>query len=241
MRKGAQTDFDGHELVPALASYLAHRRIPAHDRALLDQLVPWARGGALRLKPSPNATQYSHHAAVAIMDELEPRLIEAIFNPIFKAGGIGSYDGSPDSYRVLPMEWVNTPNNDGSRLGSAYDDSGWAGHELNLLKELSGRKVGEPYPASMMAHLCGPHGRASCFSAIVKAMTATYAALVKANGGSHHVASWTADTATKVAGETMPEFDAIGYRAIGLVGQPNVDWQNRPTFQQVVEFPAHRG
>ena len=38
----------------------------------------------------------------------------------------------------------------------------------------------------------------------------------------------------------MPEFDSIGFRALGLVGQPNIDWQNRPTFQQVVEFPRHR-
>jgi hypothetical protein len=38
----------------------------------------------------------------------------------------------------------------------------------------------------------------------------------------------------------MPEFDSIGFRTLGLVGQPNIDWQNRPTFQQVVEFPRHR-
>jgi hypothetical protein len=63
--------------------------------------------------------------------------------------------------------------------------------------------------------------------------------LVAANG-THHVASWTASTAAKAAGQTMPEFDSIGFRALGLVGQPNIDWQNRPTFQQVVEFPRHR-
>ena len=34
--------------------------------------------------------------------------------------------------------------------------------------------------------------------------------------------------------------DAIQFRALGLVGQPAIDWQNRPTFQQVVEFPRHR-
>ena len=34
----------------------------------------------------------------------------------------------------------------------------------------------------------------------------------------------------------MPVFDAIQFRALGVVGQPAIDWQNRPTFQQVVEF-----
>jgi hypothetical protein len=38
----------------------------------------------------------------------------------------------------------------------------------------------------------------------------------------------------------MPVYDDIEYRTIGIIGQPAQDWQNRPTFQQVVEFPAHR-
>jgi hypothetical protein len=38
----------------------------------------------------------------------------------------------------------------------------------------------------------------------------------------------------------MPQFDAITFRALGVETQPNIDWQNRPTFQQVVQFPAHR-
>ena len=61
-----------------------------------------------------------------------------------------------------------------------------------------------------------------------------------ANGGSTHVAAWTADTATARRGQTMPVYDDIQFPGIGIVGQPAIDWQNRPTFQQVVEFPAHR-
>jgi hypothetical protein len=75
---------------------------------------------------------------------------------------------------------------------------------------------------------------------VVGALDATYAALVNANGGSTAVAGSTADTATHNAGQAMPAFDAIGFQAIGVVGQPNMDWQNRPTFQQVVSFPTGR-
>ncbi len=39
---------------------------------------------------------------------------------------------------------------------------------------------------------------------------------------------------------TMPEYDAIAFQTLGIVGQPDIPWQNRPTFQQVVSFPAHR-
>ena len=38
----------------------------------------------------------------------------------------------------------------------------------------------------------------------------------------------------------MPVNDDIQFQAVGLVGQPAIDWQNQPTFQQVVQFPMGR-
>ena len=35
----------------------------------------------------------------------------------------------------------------------------------------------------------------------------------------------------------MPQYDDIQLLAVGIVGQPAIDWQNRPIFQQLVEFP----
>ena len=32
-------------------------------------------------------------------------------------------------------------------------------------------------------------------------------------------------------------FDSIYHRPVGAVTQPLINWQNRPTFQQVVEIP----
>jgi len=63
---------------------------------------------------------------------------------------------------------------------------------------------------------------------------------VTANGGSTNVVSWTNDTASVAAGVSMPGYDDIQFTSIGIVGQPAIGWQNRPTFQQVAEFPAHR-
>jgi len=40
--------------------------------------------------------------------------------------------------------------------------------------------------------------------------------------------------------QTMPVYDAIHFQTLGLISQPNIDWQNRPTFQQVVHFTAAR-
>jgi hypothetical protein len=64
--------------------------------------------------------------------------------------------------------------------------------------------------------------------------------MVKANNGSVDVPLWTADANTAAAGLTMPEYDQIAFQTLGIVGQPDIPWQNRPTFQQVASFPAHR-
>ncbi|MBV8234318.1 MAG: penicillin acylase family protein, partial [Acidimicrobiia bacterium] len=209
MEAGAATDFDGRQLVPALASSLSGVALPPTDATMLAQLQQWAAGGALRKRAQPGDTQYADAAAVAIMDELEPRLIRAFFDPIFAAGGVGSYAGADDSYSVLPMEWVNTPNNDGGRLGSAYDDAGWAGNELKLLRALQHQPVGQPFSPGVAAKLCGPQGLAGCQAAIVNALNATYTAMVAANGESTSVSSWTNDTATHTSGQAMPAFDEI--------------------------------
>jgi hypothetical protein len=34
--------------------------------------------------------------------------------------------------------------------------------------------------------------------------------------------------------------DQIVYSSVGVVDVPNMPWQNRPTFQQVVEATSHR-
>jgi hypothetical protein len=87
--------------------------------------------------------------------------------------------------------------------------------------------------------VCGG-GLAACPAAIDRALADAYQALVTANRASTDVASWTQDTATAAAGQTMPVYDQIQFASIGIVGQPAIDWQNRPTFQQVAQFPAHR-
>jgi hypothetical protein len=172
------------------------------------------------------------------MDELEPRLVRALFDPIFAAGGVRSSDGGSSAYSAMSMELVSTPNGGGSHQGDAYG-GGWEGYAQKLLRQLNGQHVGQSFSSSLTGRVCGPGGLADCGTSIDSALEATFNALVAANGNGA-VSTWTADTATKSAGVTMPVYDDIEAQGIGLVGQPPIDWQNRPTFQQVVEFPRHR-
>jgi hypothetical protein len=184
--------------------------------------------------------QQSAHA-IAIDDELMPHLVRAFYDRILAKGGesgVTSTGGaSLTGYAKLPMQWVNTPNSGGAHLGSAYD-GGFEGYLMSSLQQLLGRHPVDGFGRELTRHECGG-GSSTCRKAVARALSKTYAALVTANG-TNHVASWKSSTLSKAAGQTMPEFDSIAFRALGVVGQPNIDWQNRPTFQQVVEFPRHR-
>jgi acyl-homoserine lactone acylase PvdQ len=242
MATAASQDLDGLSTLPALLPSLQGREQPDGILRMLDVLADWHAGGAHRRKAHPGDEQYADHAAVAIMDVLQRKLIRALFDPLLAGGGIsgaGSTGGSVTTgYAVLPMQWVNTPNSGGAHLGSAYN-AGYESYVVKVLRQLRGQDVAQPFGPAVMGRICGS-GPASCPGAIDRALRSTYDALVEANGGSTDVGSWTATPETAQAETTMPAYDAIHFRALGIVGQPAIDWQNRPTFQQVVQFPRHR-
>jgi acyl-homoserine lactone acylase PvdQ len=241
METAASQDLDGLEVVPLLMRYLRGHHQTAHTRAMLRELRAWVADGAHRRKASAAASQYRHHAAVAIDDELVPRLVRAFYGRILAKGGLSGVmstgGATVPGYAKLPMQWVNTPNSGGAHLGSAYD-GGYERYLMSTLQQLLGRHPADGFGRVLTRHECGG-GPATCRRKVAHALATTYAALVNANGNAQ-VSTWTDSTASHVAGQTMPEFDSIGFRTLGLVGQPNIDWQNRPTFQQVVEFPRHR-
>ena len=71
------------------------------------------------------------------------------------------------------------------------------------------------------ATACAQDLRASLRSAVVRAL---------AEQGVTSVSQLTYDK----------HIDDIRATTAGVVGVRDIDWQNRPTFQQVVEFPRHR-
>ena len=241
METAASQDLDGVSVLPLLLQYLQGRTESAGVQAMIGQLRTWMADGAHRLKANPSDTQYAHAAAVAIADELMPNLIRALYDPVLAAGGIsgvGSTGGaSTPGYGVLPMQFVNTPNSGGSHLGSAYD-GGYESYLVTSLQQLLGQSPADAFGSEITSRECNG-GPSTCGAAFDAALLKTYNALVTANGSSA-VSSWTASTDSAAAKQTMPVYDGIEFRALGVITQPEIDWQNRPTFQQVIEFPRHR-
>ncbi|WP_375493547.1 penicillin acylase family protein, partial [uncultured Jatrophihabitans sp.] len=243
METAASQDLDGVSVMPLLLKYLDEDAsgLDQNDKDMLDQLKSWVADGAHRHKASPGDAEYQHAAAIAISDELMPNLIEALYDGVLKDGGMGSAgsNGGATSvaYAALPMQFVNTPNSGGAHLGSAYD-GGYESYLVATLQQLLGQRPADGFGSAITNQEC-TGGPSTCRAALEAALTKTYDALQTANGSST-VSSWTQSTDSKAANQKMPVFDAIQFRALGIVTQPAIDWQNRPTFQQVIEFYRHR-
>jgi len=237
MEGAATVDLTGRRVLPELLPYLSRVPLDPTGREMVDRLRAWLNSGAHRVKPSPDATQYTDADAVAIMDELYPRLVRALYDGLYAAGGVHDYKGLPYAYDVLPQVFSDTPNTEGAHLG-AYD-GGWEGFVLTSLRQLRGVPVADAFPAPVTSRLCGS-GPGSCPDAFAKAFRAAEDGLVAANGGSTDVRGWHDNTANHKGGETQPVYDNLRFTPVGIVAQDDSDWQNRPTFQQVAMFPAHR-
>ena len=237
MSTASTVDLTGTRVLPELLPYIQSNSIgtSAGVQSMISQLNTWLAGGAHRIKADHAATDYLNPAAIAVMDELFPRVVRAVFDNVLSAADIdNSNAGLSNRYNRLPQGFVDYPS---LSRGSSYD-GGYEGYIVKLLRQLQGESVGSPFGSALMANFCGAGGAVTdCKTAIDKALTDTYNALVTINGTAV-VANWKNTTANPKT--TMPEFDSIKFATIGLVDQPHMDWQNRPTFQQVVDFTSHR-
>ena len=83
-----------------------------------------------------------------------------------------------------------------------------------------GNSVADPFTELR----CADGTLAGCRIAVIASIRATV------NELGNNTSTWHADA----------QGDRIQYSSVGLVGVPDMPWQNRPTFQQVVEATSHR-
>ena len=185
--------------------------------------------------PRPSDTQYEQAAAVAIMDQLTPAIIKAIFDPLFAAGGV-------DFRRVqrLPDGLRQRARSTAAVTWAAPTTAAGRATLVKALDQMTGQQVAQPFGAAVTSRLCGSGGLQHCGPALDAALEPPTRLWSRPTADRPTCSSWTADATTAAAGLTMPQYDAIGFQTLGIVGQPDIPWQNRPTFQQVVSFPAHR-
>jgi acyl-homoserine lactone acylase PvdQ len=104
-------------------------------------------------------------------------------------------------------------------VGSAYNN-GWYGQLEKDLRMVLGEPVGTPFSRIY----CGGGSLDRCRSALTNSLSQAVGALEREFGVSP--AQWEADEAG----------DQIQFVTVGVQEQRPMQWQNRPTFQQVLEF-----
>ncbi|WP_432887628.1 penicillin acylase family protein [Kribbella sp. CA-245084] len=214
MEDAATVDLRGDQVLPYLLRVL--KSAPITDPAVADavaKLTAWQQAGAHRKTPSASSKTYDNADAIRIIDAWWPLLVPAEFK-----------DLGPDLYGALVanLKIDERP----SAQGSSFQ-SGWWGFVQRDMRKV----LGDPVKAAQPVTYCGGGSLAGCRSVL----TATLLAATKVPAATTYPA--TADCA---AGDQFCA-DQIAHQPMGGITQDRIAWVNRPTYQQVVEFPARRG
>jgi len=208
MQQGATANVAGRELLPVLLRVIGER-VPEDLADAVALLREWHATGAHR-RDLDGDNALDDGPAVLLMDALFERFVPAVFES--QLGG--------DLYRELSEEW-DRPH--------AFDTAGiWMGYLHKDLRTLLGDRVVEPFSR----RYCGGGDLGACRDQLLKALRAA-AEEVRAAHGSLEAARKPA-TCT----EGFPECDQNQVDTLGAVSLDPFPWQDRPTFQQIVQFPA---
>ncbi|MEV8306369.1 penicillin acylase family protein [Streptomyces flavidovirens] len=222
MAEAAVTDLRGEDVLPELLKVLRSRPVTDPDLARgIQRLESWRSAGAQRKETAQGSRTYSHPDAVRIMDAWWPLLVEAEFRP-----GLGD-DLYGELVKSLTIDEAPSAGHGptGAHAGSSFQ-YGWWSYVDKDLRKLLGQEVKGPLAKTY----CGGGDLSACrgtLLATLKQAVATPAAEV-----------YPGDDSCK-AGEQWCA-DSIVHRAVGGLTHPTMHWQNRPTYQMVIEYPSRR-
>ncbi|WP_329454171.1 penicillin acylase family protein [Streptomyces sp. NBC_01497] len=222
MADAAVTDLRGEDVLPDLLAVL--RSAPVTDAQVentVQKLENWVADGSKRRETTKGSHAYADADAIRVMDAWWPALVKAEFQPAL----------GDDLYSALTTDLTidEAPSAGhgptGSHAGSSFQYGWWSYVDKDLRAVL-----GKPVSGALGAKYCGGGDLTVCRSALLDSLKQAAAEpasqVYPGDDGCAAGDQWCADS--------------IVQRPLGGVTDDRVTWQNRPTYQQVVEFPAHR-
>ncbi len=222
MEEAALTDLRAEDVLPRLLKVIDSAPVtdPA-AAAAVNTLDAWLSAGGRRTETSAGSKTYAHADAVRILDAWWPLLVKAEFEP-----GLGS-----DLYTALTANLAidEAPSAGhgptGSHAGSAFQYGWWSYVDKDIRAVL-----GEPVRGPLAGKYCGGGDLSACRDTLIATLKqAAQATAAQVYPGDDQCAAgdqWCADS--------------IAQRPLGGIKHGRISWQNRPTYQQVVEFASHR-
>ncbi|EON22898.1 penicillin acylase [Nocardioides sp. CF8] len=212
MADAATQDTRATSVLPWLLKVIGKDRRTTAARAALKR---WARAGAPRVDRDRDGA-YAHQQAIALFDTWWEDGEESV-----------AYDVMGDRLGVLARDVPgNLDDHPRAGTGSAWMDPPYYSYLNKDLRTLLGdRTVRE----DLAFDYCGRGSLKKCRQTVRTSLRGAVTRVLAAQGVS------------KVADLTYDKsIDAIRHSTSGAVGVRDIDWQNRPTFQQVVAFERHR-
>ncbi|MQS16742.1 penicillin acylase family protein [Streptomyces kaniharaensis] len=230
MESAALADLRAEDVLPDLIRVL--RSAPVTDPAALtalQQLEAWLANGGGRHETSAGSHAYADADAIRVMDAWWPLLAEGVMRPglgdaLFTAlTGALQINESPSGQ--TGGTGPASANESIPHKGSAFQYGWWSYLDKDLRAVL-----GDPVAGPLARPFCGAGDLAACRSVLLatlkQATTLTTAQVYPGDGDCAAGDQWCADT--------------IVQRPLGGITDAKTTWQNRPTYQQVVQFPSHR-
>ncbi|MFG1890883.1 penicillin acylase family protein [Micromonospora sp. NPDC049051] len=234
VERAGLTDLRGIEVLDELIRVLESQ--PVTDSALaaeISRLKAWRADGALRVETAKGSKVYRHADAIRTFDAWWPLLVRGMF-----AAPLGA-----DLYQSLVSAMQINESPSGLQQGDASDapgsangaqthkgsafQYGWWGYVDKDLRAV----LGDPVSGGLGRTHCGGGTLAGCRQVLLDTLRSAAAT---------PAAQTYPGDSTCAAGDQWCA-DAIVQSPLGGITHDPIAWQNRPTFQQVVSFPARRG
>ncbi|CUW27433.1 MULTISPECIES: penicillin acylase family protein [Streptomyces] len=189
--------------------------------AAVSKLRAWVTAGARRAETSAGAKKYADADAIRILDAWWPLLVEAEFRP-----GLGT-DLYTAITRNLPVDEAPSAGHGptGSHAGSSFQYGWWSYVDKDVRAVL-----GESVRGPLARTYCGDGSLAACRDILIGTL--------KEAAGKTAAQVYPGDEQCAAGDQWCA--DSIVHRTLGGIKHGKIGWQNRPTYQQVVEFTSHR-
>ncbi|KJK59412.1 penicillin acylase family protein [Saccharothrix sp. ST-888] len=232
MESAALTDLRAEDVLPELLQVIG--TAPVTDPALaaaVQKLTTWRSDGGQRRETSAGSHGYADADAIRTMDAWWPLLADGVFRPGLGDGLFAALTGalqineSPSGGQTGPISGGVSANESIPHKGSAFQYGWWSYLDKDLRGVLGGQVSGplaQPYCGGGSVSAC----RTVLLDTLKSALAQTPAQVYPGDGDCAAGDQWCADT--------------IIQRPLGGVTDAKTTWQNRPTYQQVVQFQNHR-
>ncbi|MFJ7150032.1 penicillin acylase family protein [Streptomyces sp. NPDC100445] len=222
MADAGLTDLRAEDVLPELLKVVD--TAPVTDpaaAAAVGKLKAWVAAGAKRTETSPGSKTYADADAVRVLDAWWPLLVKAEFEP-----GLGS-----DLYTAithsLPVDEAPSAGHGptGSHAGSSFQYGWWSYVDKDIRAVL-----GESVRGGLAHTYCGGGGLGACRDVLLGTL--------KQAAGLTAAQVYPGDDQCSAGDQWCA--DSIAQRTLGGIKHGRISWQNRPTYQQVVEYTSHR-